>query len=162
MLPDITTLGAARDLGAPSLVRACIIRADIGPAIEFVTTQGQIRAMFPITGGVAQGKDWTARILSGGADFAIGLPDGSYQIEARYCLEMDDGTPVFITNAGRMMPQADGSYLGRTRAAFEVPKGKHSALGDAVFFGTAVAEADDNDHVYIELWEAPVAAAEQS
>lgn len=162
MLPDITALGAARALGAPSLVRACIIRADIGPATEFVTTQGWARAMFPITGGVAQGKDWTARILPGGADFAIGLPDGSYQIDARYCLEMDDGTPVFITSAGRMVQQADGSYLGRTRAAFEIPVGKHSALGDAVFFGTAMAEAGDNDHVYIELWEAPVATVEQT
>jgi hypothetical protein len=158
MKPDfgIRTLGAACELGQPTLRLAIAIRADLGPAVEFATTQGTTRAMFPITGGEAQGAGWTARILPGGADFALGLPDGSYAIEARYCLELDDGTPVMVTNAGRMVPQPDGSFLGRTRAALEVPEGPHRALGDAVYFGTALAEPGDNDHVYIELWEAPV------
>ena len=152
----VRALGAARAMEQPTLRRAIIIRADLGPAVEFTTTQGTLRAMFPIIGGEAHGPGWTARILPGGADFAIGLPDGSYAIEARYCLELDDGTPVMVTNAGRMVLQADGSYLGRTRAAFEVPDGPHRALGDAVYFCTALAEPGDTDHVYIELWEAPV------
>ena len=151
---DSTTLGAARSPGVPQLRRAIVIRADLGPATEFATTQGTVRAMFPIVGGEARGEGWRARILPGGADFAIGLPGGTYAIEARYCLEMEDGTPVMVTNAGRMVPQADGSYLGRTRAMLEVPEGPHRALGDAVYFGTALAEAGDEAHVYIELWEA--------
>jgi hypothetical protein len=61
-----------------------------------------------------------------------------------------------ITNAGRMVRQPDGSYEGRTRAALEVPDGPHRALGDAVYFGTALAQAGDDDHVYVELWEAPL------
>lgn len=153
---DMTTLGAAETLGPPALCSACVIRADIGPALEFLTTQGTVRAMFPITGGEAIGIGWRARILPGGADFAHALPDGSYAIEARYCLEMDDGTPVMVTNAGKMIPQADGSYRGRTRASLEVPDGPHRALGDHVYFGTALAEAGDVDHVYIQLWEAAV------
>jgi hypothetical protein len=153
---DIRLLGAAKSLDQPSLRRAIVIRADLGPAVEFATTHGTTRAMFPITGGEARGEGWTARILPGGADFALALPDGSYAVEARYCLEMADGTPVMVTNAGRMVPQADGSYLGRTRASLEVPDGPHRALGQAVYFGTAVAEPGDSDHVYIELWEAPV------
>lgn len=52
--------------------------------------------------------------------------------------------------------QADGSFLGRTRATLEVPEGPHRALGDTVYFGTALAEPADNDRVYIELWEASV------
>lgn len=154
--PDIRALGATSALGQPVLRRAIAIRADLGPAVEFTTTIGTIRAMFPIIGGEARGQGWTARIVPGGADFALCLPDGSYAIEARYCLELHDGTPVMITNAGRMVPQADGSYLGRTRAALEVPDGPHRALGDTVYFGTALAEPGDNDHVFIELWEAPV------
>ncbi len=158
MKPDlgIRALGAARALQQPTLRRAIVIRADLGPAVEFATTQGTIRAMFPIIGGEAHGPGWTARILPGGADFAICLPEGSYSIEARYCLELNDGTPVMVTNAGRMVPQPDGSYLGRTRAALEVPDGPHRALGQAVYFGTALAEPGDTDHVFIELWEAPV------
>lgn len=153
---DMTTLGASRTLGQPALRQAIVIRADIGPALEFPTTEGTTRAMFPITGGAAQGQGWTARILPGGADFALLLPDGSYAIEARYCLQMSDGTPVMVTNAGRMVPQPDGSFHGRTRAILEVPPGPHAALGHAVYFGTALAEAGDEAHVYIELWEAPV------
>ena len=84
--PYIRTLGAARALEQPMLRRAIAIRADLGPALEFATTHGTIRAVFPITGGEARGHGWTALILPGGADFAIGLPDGSYAIEARYCL----------------------------------------------------------------------------
>lgn len=153
---DMTTLGAKMTLGQPALRSACVIRADLGPALEFLTTTGTLRAMFPIVGGEARGLGWTARILPGGADFAIGLPDGSYAIEARYCLEMSDGTPVMVTNAGKMVIQPDGSFFGRTRATLEVPEGPHRALGDAVYFGTALAEAGDDGHVYIELWEAPV------
>ncbi len=152
----MVSLGASRTLGRPDLRKAIVIRADIGPALHFPTTQGPTRAMFPITGGVAEGLGWTARILPGGADFAHLLPDGSYAIEARYCLEMADGTPVMVTNAGRMVCQPDGSFHGRTRATLEVPPGPHAALASAVYFGTALAEAEDEAHVYIELWEAPV------
>jgi hypothetical protein len=153
---DMMTLGADETLGPPKLCKACVIRADIGPALEFATTQGTTRAMFPIVGGEARGDGWTARILPGGADFAIGLPDGSYLIEARYCLEFDDGTPVFVTNAGKMVRHLDGSYTGRTRATLEVPAGAHRALGDAVYFGTALAPSGDDEHVFIELWEAQI------
>ena len=153
---DMTSLGAAVSLGQPALRKACVIRADLGPALEFATTQGHVRAIFPIVGGVAEGNGWRGRILPGGADFAIRMPDGAYAIEARYCLELEDGAPVMVTNAGTMAPQPDGSYQGRTRVTLEAPDGPHHALGRAVYFGTALAEAGDADHVYIELWEAPI------
>jgi hypothetical protein len=151
---DMTTLGAGQTLGVPLLRKACVIRADLGSAVEFTTTEGTVRAIFPIVGGEVRGVGWVGRILPGGADFAFRLPDGSYAIEARYCLELEDGTPVMVTNAGKMVPQPDGSYRGRTRATLDVPPGPHSALGGAIYFGTALAQAGDNQHVYIELWEA--------
>lgn len=153
---DMTALGAGETLGIPLLRKTCVIRADIGRAVEFATTQGTVRAMFPIIGGEVLGAGWAGRVLPGGADFAFCLPDGSYAIEARYCLELEDGTSIMVTNVGKMAPQRDGSYRGRTRATLEVANGPHSAMGDAVYFGTALAEAGDADHVYIELWEAPV------
>lgn len=153
---DTTTLGAPRSLGQPELRRALVIRADIGTPVEFPTTEGHVRAIFPILGGMALGQGWSARILPGGSDFARLLPSGDYAIEARYALEMSDGTPVFVTNAGLMVRQPDGSFHGRTRASLEVPPGPHAALGGAFYFGTALAPADDLDHVYIELWEAPL------
>ncbi|QFT60805.1 hypothetical protein FIU94_18375 (plasmid) [Sulfitobacter sp. THAF37] len=154
--PDITTLGAPLSPGQPRLTRVCSIRAEIGPATEFDTSRGTGRAMFPITGGAAAASDWRATILPGGADFARRLADGTYEIEARYFLELEDGTVVMVHNAGRMVPQADGSFHGRTRAELEVPPGPHAALADMVLFGTAYAPADDEGNVFIELWHAAV------
>ena len=156
--PDITRLGARASLGKPELRLGIVIRADLGPAVEFTTADGTRRAMFPITGGAALGHGWTAAILPGGADFAVGLPDGSYAITARYVMVMDDGTQVYVRNAGRMAARPDGGYEGRTCATLEVAAGPHAPLGSAVWFGTARAEAGDDDHVYIELWEAVVGA----
>lgn len=151
-----TDLGASRPLGRPELEFRLAIRADLGPAQEFTTSEGIKRAVFPIVGGVLRGDGLAGEILPGGADWAIGQPDGAYAIEARYLILLDDGTVISITNAGRMVPQDDGAYLGRTRAAFEVPPGKHDWLARAVFFGTALAEPGDDEHVYIELWEAVI------
>ena len=109
MTPDMTALGATASIGQPLLRRACVIRADLGPALEFATASGKVRAMFPIVGGVALGLGWSARILPGGADFAVRLPDGTYENEARYCLALEDGTQVMVTNAGRKMNPPAGS-----------------------------------------------------
>ncbi len=154
-----TRLGATFSPGKPDLQFICAIRADLGPALAFETSTGQVRAMFPITGGEIIGGDAAGlglkgRILPGGADFAQRLQSGAYAIEARYCLKLDDGTPLMITNAGRMLPMADGSYHGRTRAVIEAPVGPHGWLSHAVLFGTAWAEPGDEARVFIELWQA--------
>jgi hypothetical protein len=149
-----TSLGASASPGQPELRYLCAIRADLGPALEFETSNGSVRAMFPIIGGEIGGSGLTGRILPGGADFAQRLPDGAYAIEARYCLMLDDGTPLMITNAGRMQPMPGGSYQGRTRAVIEAPAGAHGWLSDAVLFGTVWAEPGDEVRVFIELWYA--------
>lgn len=149
-----TSLGANASHGRPELRYLCAIRADLGPALEFETSAGSVRAMFPITGGAIAGNGLTGRILPGGADFAQRLPDGAYVIEARYCLQLDDGTPLMIANAGRMQPMSDGSYHGRTRAVIEAPAGPYGWLSHAVLFGTAWAEPGDEARVFIELWQA--------
>lgn len=151
-----TSLGAQLNPGVPTLRYVCAIRADLGPALEFETVHDTVRAMFPIVGGAIEGEGWSGDILPGGADFALRLPDGAYAIEARYCLRLTDGTPLMITNAGRMQPMPDGSFQGRTRATIEAPQGQHAWLADAVLFGTAWAEPDDETRVFIELWQAMI------
>lgn len=149
-----TSLGATASPGKPELHFVCTIRADLGQALEFETSLGLVRAMFPITGGEITGPGLSGHVLPGGADFAQRLPDGAYAIEARYCVELADGTPLMITNAGRMQPMADGSYQGRTRAQVEAPAGSNGWLTHAVLFGTAWAEPGDEARVFIELWQA--------
>ncbi|MEQ6248554.1 DUF3237 family protein [Sulfitobacter sp. HNIBRBA3233] len=154
--PDMTTLGASMSPGHPRLTRVCSIRAEIGPATEFDTTRGTGRALFPITGGEAVSATWRARILPGGADFARRLVDGTYEVEARYFLELEDGTVMMVHNAGRMVPQPEGGYFGRTRAELEVPAGAHAGYGDMVLFGTAYSPVADDKRVFIELWHAEI------
>ncbi len=154
--PGAITLGARTNPGKPALRHICAIRADLGAALEFETAQGTVRAMFPILGGRVLGDGWAGDVLPGGADFALRRPDGAYDIEARYCLRLTDGTPLMITNAGRMQPMPDGSYQGRTRAVIEAPAGPHGWLSDAVLFGTVWAEAGDETQVFIEFWQAVI------
>ncbi len=151
-----TSLGASTSPGKPALRPVCAIRADLGEALEFEAAQGTMRAMFPIVGGAVAGDGWQGEVLPGGADFATRRPDGAYDIEARYCLRLTDGTPLMIVNAGRMQPMPDGSYQGRTRAVIEAPAGPHGWLSDAVLFGTAWAEPGDEARVFIELWQAVI------
>ncbi|MFW2545611.1 DUF3237 family protein [Primorskyibacter sp. 2E107] len=149
-------LGARQPLAKPDLVYCAAIRADLGPAEEFESSHGLKRAVFPIVGGVLQGEELEGQIIPGGADWAVGLPDGSYAIEARYLIRLSDGTVISILNAGLMVAQPDGAFLGRTRASFEVPAGPHDWLDKSVFFGTATAQAGNDDHVYIEHREAVI------
>jgi len=154
--PDVTELGAPLSPGQPRLTRVCSIRAEIGPPTEFDTSRGMGRAMFPITGGEAVAATWRATILPGGADFARRLGDGTYEVEARYFLKLEDDALVMVHNAGRMVPQADGSFHGRTRAELEVTAGPLAGLGEMVLFGTAYAPAGDEENVFIELWHAEI------
>ncbi|MDF1727401.1 MAG: DUF3237 family protein [Sulfitobacter sp.] len=111
-------LGAVTEMGKPRLLHAMSIRADIGPAIEFATSQGTTRAIFPIEGGVVQGDGLAGRILPGGADFARLLPDGSYAIEARYCIKFDEGTTVMIgTDVSPTRWYLSRSHPSRVRGA---------------------------------------------
>ena len=71
-------------------------------------------------------------------------------------LQLEDGTSILVRNAGRMVPQPDGSYHGRTHAELEVPSGPHEALAEMVLFGTAFSPADAPEHVFIELWHAAI------
>ena len=150
----VTDLGAAIPLPTPELRLRAAIRAEIGPAVEFETTHGWTRSMFPITGGVMRGDGLDGVIVPGGADFAQLLADGSYAIEAKYCVRFADGTTVMIHNAGRMFPQDGGGFQGRTRAAIEAPAGPYAWLSEVVFWGTAMSERGDDHRVFIELWEA--------
>jgi Protein of unknown function (DUF3237) len=62
-----------------------------------MTPKGR-RRVIPITGGTATGNGWTARVLSGGADFQLIVNDHVAELDARYCLETDGGDLIFVQN----------------------------------------------------------------
>ncbi len=100
------------------------------------------REVIPITGGTVAGPRLSGRILPGGEDWALGLPDGSYRVSARYVLELDDGALVTVDNNGLLVPNDDGGYVGRTVPQFEVADGPHVWLRQAIFVGTLHADPD--------------------
>ena len=61
------------------------------------TPQG-LRRVIPIVGGSASGNGWTARVLSGGADFQLVVNDRLALLDARYCPETDGGDLIYVKN----------------------------------------------------------------
>jgi len=90
------------------------LTVQVAPPIEIgVTAQGR-RRVIPITGGMAHGHGWTARVLPGGADYQMIVSDTLTQLEAHYVLETDAGDRVYVRNQGlRSAPAAVTAALAR-------------------------------------------------
>ena len=119
ILTHITTLTAT--VGAPVL---------LGPVA------GGMRGIVPISGGAFDGPRLRGTVLPMGADWALLQPDGSAHVDARYLLQMDDGTFVGIRNRGfcRPVPGQEGVYAGQSTPEFEAPEGSaHDWMNRATF-----------------------------
>lgn len=118
-LTPVTTLTAR--VGAPHL---------LGPV------PGGMRGIVPITGGSFDGPRLSGTVLPMGADWALLQPDGSAHVDARYLLQMADGTLVGIRNRGfcRPLPGQDNVYAGQSTPVFEAPEGSpHDWVNRATF-----------------------------
>jgi hypothetical protein len=77
----------------------CDLAVTIAAPVEVGTTPAGLRRMIPITGGVVRGPRLNGRVLAGGADFQLILGGGTQaHLDARYVIELDDGTRVFVQN----------------------------------------------------------------
>jgi len=65
------------------------------------------RRIIDITGGEVAGPKLAGRILPGGADWQIIRTDGVAVLEARYTIEAEDGTLVYVQNFGYRHGPAD-------------------------------------------------------
>jgi hypothetical protein len=98
-----------------------------------------------------------------GADWSLFRRDGVLAFDARYMLEVDDGTPILLHNRGYLwgrhpdtmeklrrmafeggpsVPQED--YYLRANPTFEVPQGPHDWLMRHVFVGVGERKPDGN------------------
>lgn len=63
-----------------------------------MTSRG-LRRMVPINGGRLNGPAMRGRVLAGGADFQLILAEGTEShLDARYVIELDDGSRLFVIN----------------------------------------------------------------
>ena len=122
---------------------------EVGQAVH-----GQ-RRVIPILGGEVQGQGWTAKVLSGGADFQLIVNAGLAELDARYVMETDGGDLIFVKNravrtaAPEVMARlirgetVDPSQVYfRCTPQFETASKALSWISERLFIGTGARQPD--------------------
>jgi hypothetical protein len=97
-------------LPAPQLEHVCDLSVTIAQPIEIGPTPSGLRRMIPITGGLVRGPRLNGTVLPGGADFQLIVAGGTQaHLDARYAIELDDGSRVFVQNTALRVTSADNA-----------------------------------------------------
>jgi hypothetical protein len=89
---------AMLNLPTPQLNFFADLSVHVDKPQEVGQTHHGLRRLIPILGGQVQGNGWTARVLTGGADFQLILNPRMAELDARYMLETDGGDLIFVQN----------------------------------------------------------------
>ena len=143
------------DIPAPTLEHVANVSVAIAAPIEVGDTRAGLRRVIPITGGEVRGPRLSGRVLAAGADFQAVHPAGIADLDARYVIELDDGTRVFVINTAirRASPEDTqrlirGEPVDPTRVyfrclpRFEVAAGPWQWLAESLFVGAGVRRPD--------------------
>jgi hypothetical protein len=124
----------------------------VGEMQNIGTTQHGFRRIIPITGGDFAGPHLRGTVLPGGADWQIIRQDGIREIEARYTLETDDGSKIYVVNKGLIRGQSDEpeTFYFKTTPIFEAAEEKYAWLMQSLFL--AIVEPRPGS-VYIKFYE---------
>ncbi|OZD19485.1 DUF3237 domain-containing protein [Rhodococcus sp. 06-156-3C] len=108
------------------------------------------RRIVPVTGGTIVGDRLSGVILPGGGDWQATRPDGSVDIDARYTVETDADTLIYVQSIGvRRLPAGNtpsgadtaadpSSYYFRLAVRFETESPKYRWLTDHLAIGSAI------------------------
>jgi hypothetical protein len=94
-----------------------------------------------------------------GADYANVRSDGVVELDARYLLEADDGTLIYIMNKGYLVPAPEkGAELNdqdhpqpryfRCTPYFRAPKGPHEWLNQVCIIGAGERRTDPDHSIF--------------
>jgi hypothetical protein len=128
------------------------------------TPAGGWRSGVYVDSGEVDGPRLKGRAVpNSGGDYAYFRPDDTAVFDARYMLEADDGTLIYMQNRGYLWgrrpdtmqrlrqfafeggkPVPHSQYYLRATPTFETPKGKHDWLARHVFVGIGERRADGN------------------
>jgi hypothetical protein len=96
-------------LPPPTLEHLCDLAVTIAAPVEVGQTPAGLRRMIPITGGTVTGQI-NGKVLAGGADFQLILNGGTQaHLDARYVIELDDGSRVFVQNTALRVASLENS-----------------------------------------------------
>lgn len=126
--------------------------------------KGGDRYFVEVMGGSFEGPRLKGKVLRGGGDWPHIRPDGVFDFDARYMLQEDDGTLIYLINRGfrwgpqdvmqrlsQRLPVDPSEYYMRTSPSFDVPKGPHDWLTRHLFFGIGDKTPEGNVIHYYQL-----------
>ena len=133
--------------------------------------EGGMRSAVLVDEGTFEGPRIRGRAVpNSGGDYAVFGEDDTARFDARYLLEVDDGTIIYMQNRGFLWgrtsdamarlrawafeggPAVDhGDYYLRGQPTFETPTGKHDWLTRHVFVGVGERKPDGNVLRYYAL-----------
>jgi hypothetical protein len=146
----------ADPLLAPALQRFADLTVEVGQPIEVGAVGHGTRRVIPILGGMCVGRDWSARVLPGGADFQLIVNERLARLEARYVLETDRGDRIYVRNDAvrtaapdvmarlvRGEPVDPAAVYFRCVPSFETGAPALAWIMERVFLGTGVRRPND-------------------
>jgi hypothetical protein len=86
---------------APGLEYAFEVRAEVADPLVVGELPAGTRRIIDILGGTVEGSGISGKILPGGADWQIiRREDGFTQVDARYTIQTDSGSYIYVSNIG--------------------------------------------------------------
>ena len=150
------SIDAADPLAAPRLARFADLSVQVGAPIEVGAVGHGVRRLIPILGGTCTSRDWSARVLPGGADFQLIVNERMARLEARYVLETDAGDRIYVHNDAlrtaapevmarlvRGEPVAPADVYFRCAPRFETNAPSLAWIMERVFLGTGLRRPND-------------------
>ncbi len=150
-------------LPPPQLEHVCDLAVTIAAPVEVGHTPAGLRRMIPITGGTVTGPRLNGKVLAGGADFQLILGGGTQaHLDARYVIELDDGSRVFVQNTALRVASLENSQrimngqpvnpeeiYFRCQPKMEAPTPAWAWLSESQFIGTGRRAPDG---VYLSFY----------
>lgn len=135
------------------------------PHVVRCSQLGRERAGVFVTQGHFEGPLLRGTVLgASGGDYAGLRPDGVLEFDARYMLQVDDGTLVYLQSHGYRWSSPEvaarlmrgdtveaAQYYMRLSARFEVEAGPHDWLARHVFVGVGARTAEGNVIRYFQV-----------
>jgi Protein of unknown function (DUF3237) len=147
---------AADPLAAPGLARFADLSVQVGAPIEIGAVGHGTRRVIAILGGTCTAREWTARVLPGGADFQLIVNPRMARLEARYVLETDAGDRIYVQNDAvrtaapevmarliRGEPVEPRDVYFRCMPRFEASAPSLAWMTERVFVGTGLRRPDE-------------------
>lgn len=152
---------------APALKHLCDLTVTVATPIEAgyllgLSTQGK-RRIIPISGGSVSGVI-NGIVLPGGADFQLVHSDTAAKLDARYVLQLNDGSHVYVHNrALRRASAADMAALVRGEPvppervyfrcapSFEIENPSLHWMTQSIFIGTGARYPDRVEMSFYEV-----------